>query len=268
MAKAYAGGSVLNAIASWKGSAFAVSLEVEVKARRSETFLFPSSLLKEVYETFKELCDPGPVAFEVRSEVPPGGGLKSSSAVANAATLALAELCGLRLSPYQVLKISVEAAKKAKVTVTGAFDDASASLLGGLVITDNREMIIEERRALEGLVAVVLPKGGRGMSFEEIASRLRLFREEFLRVYEILKGGDVFTAMNLNGALVASALGYSQEPVVAALKAGALSASISGNGPSYVALVEPDRVEDVLSAWRPFGEPVEAKVVNEPAYLP
>ena len=267
MARAYAGGSVLNAIATWKGSAFAISLTVEVRARRGKES--PQSvLLEKVYEVFKEkVCDPGEVRFEVKSEVPEGGGLKSSSAVANAATFALFELCGIVPSPYYALKLSVEAAKRAGVTVTGAFDDAAASALGGLVITDNKEMVVEERRPLLGLKAVVLPKGGRKLSYEEIAGRLRLFKREFEKVYELLRLGHTFEAMNLNGALVAGALGYSQEPVMEALRAGALAASVSGNGPSYVALVDPDKAEDVAEAWRRFGKPVIANVVNEPAYL-
>jgi len=265
VARAYAGGSVLNAIASWKGAAFAISLKVEVEVREGRA----EGLLKAVLETFRErVCDVGEVGFEVRSEVPRAGGLKSSSAVANAATLALFERCGMRPSPYYVLKLSVEAARRAGVTVTGAFDDASASLLGGLVVTDNAEMVVEHRRALEGVKAVVLPKGGRGMSYGEVSERLRAFRREFLKVYELVKSGEVFEAMNLNGALVAGALGYSQEPAVAALRAGALSASVSGNGPSYVALAEPDKAEEVLDAWKRFGEPLVAEVINEPAYLP
>jgi len=264
---AYAGGSALNAVASWKGAAFAISLKVEVKVVEGKRI--DNKLLRSVYEVFKEqVCDPGEVTFVVKSEVPPAGGLKSSSAVANAATLALFERCGMRPSPYYALKLSVEAAKRAGVTVTGAFDDAAASMLGGLVITDNKEMVVEERRPLEGLRAIVLPRGGRGLSYGEVAERLRLLKREFLKVYEMLKAGDLYGAMTLNGFLVAGALGYPQGPVLDALRAGALAASVSGNGPSYVALADRDKVEDVYEALSKHGRPVVAEVVNSPAYLP
>src|SRR2546430_4173592 len=36
-------------------------------------------------------------------------------------------------------KMSVDAAFDAGVTITGAFDDACASLLGGICVTDNRD---------------------------------------------------------------------------------------------------------------------------------
>ena len=264
-ALAYGGGSVLNAIATWKGSAFALNLPVEVVAETSEE-LEAEGLLKEVYLRVKEECDLPPVKFEVKSSVPKAGGLKSSSAVSNAAVQALFKLCGVSVGPYRILKASVEASKRAGVTVTGAFDDASASLLGGLVITDNKEMIVEDRRALY-LKAVVLPKGGRGLSFEEIKKRLGTFRKEFWKVYEMLKEGKVFEAMTLNGLLVGAALGYDLEPIRRALEAGALSASISGNGPSVVALVEEGKEERVAEALKPFGDVIITEVVNEPAYL-
>ncbi len=262
---AYGGGSVLNAIATWKGSAFALNLPVEVIAEESE-HLQAEGLLRFVYDVVKERCDLPPIKFEVRSSLPKAGGLKSSSAVANAATQALFKLCGLNVGPYQILKVSVEAAKRAKVTVTGAFDDASASLLGGLVITDNKEMIVEDKIPLN-IKAVVLPKGGRGIDYKEIKVRLGVYKKEFQKVYELLKKGEVFEAMTINGLLVGAALGYNLEPITSALKAGALSASISGNGPSIVALVDDDKVEEVEETLKPFGDVLVTEVVNEPAYL-
>ncbi len=266
-AYAYAGGSVLNAIATWKGSAFAVDLKVKAYVKHSDTMMLPNKLAEKVYEVVNEICEVGNVEIRTESEVPPGGGLKSSSAAANAMTVALLKLCGLSPSPYYVLKLSVEASKRAGVTVTGAFDDASASLLGGLVITDNAKMYIIKRSALQNVKAIILPKGGRGMSFEEISRRLRAYQREFERVYEMLLNDYIFEAMTLNGILVASALSYSTEPITEALRSGALSSAVSGNGPSYVALVEEDRVEDVLEAWKKYGDPVVVSVVNEPAYL-
>jgi len=265
---AYSGGSVLNAIANWKGSAFAINFKVRAVASPSERLDLTNKLAEEVYKGVREFCELGPVKMRTHSEVPSGGGLKTSSAAANAMALALFKLCGANPSPYLILKVSVEASKRAKVTVTGAFDDASASLLGGLVITDNKNMEIIARRELEGLMAVVLPKSKRSMGFAEIARRLRTLSREFDAVYEELLKGNVFRAMTLNGFLVAGALGYSSDPILEALSEGALAASVSGNGPSYVALVDRDRAEDVLEAWRPYGEPKLTEVVNSPAYLP
>ena len=265
---AYAGGSVLNAIANWRGSAFAINFKVRAVVEPSHSLDLTNKLAEEVYKGVNELCDLGPVKMRTFSDVPSGGGLKTSSAAANAMTLALFKLCGANPSPYLVLKLSVEASKRAGVTVTGAFDDASASLLGGLVITDNKNMEIIARKELEGLKVVVLPKSKRSVGFNEIARRLRLLKRYFDTVYEELIRGNVFEAMTLNGFLVAGALGYSVDPILEALSNGALAASVSGNGPSYVALVEEDGVEDVEEGWVPYGEPKVTEVVNVPAYLP
>ncbi|UXD21130.1 shikimate kinase [Ignicoccus pacificus DSM 13166] len=264
---AYGGGSVLNAIATWKGAAFAINLRVKAYAVKSDEMSYPNALAREVINEVSKVCELGNVRVWTESEIPAGGGLKSSSAAANAMTLALLKLCGLSPSPYMVLKMSVAASKRAGVTVTGAFDDASASLLGGLVVTDNRNMIILKRIMLKGLKAVVLPKGGRGMSFEEVSRRLKAFKKEFGKVFKMIEE-DPFEAMTFNGLLVAAALNYSAKPIQKAIESGALASAVSGNGPSYVSLVEPDKVEDVLEALSEFGKPIVADLPTQPAYLP
>ena len=264
---AYGGGSILNAIATWKGAAFAINLKVRAFVEGSDKNFFPNELARAVYQEVSQYCKLGNVKIRTTSEIPSGGGLKSSSAAANAMTLALLKYCGISPSPYFVLKLSVDASKKARVTVTGALDDASASLLGGLTVTDNKNMVILRRSVLQDVKVIILPKGGRSMGFEEIAKRLRTFKREFERVFDVLES-DPFEAMTLNGVLVASALGYSSEPLRLALRAGALGATVSGNGPSYVALAEPERAEKVANAWSQYGIAVVTDVINTPAHIP
>ena len=55
--------------------------------------------------------------------------------------------------------------------------------------------------------------------------------------------------MVLNGLLYCSALGFSPEPILMALEAGAKGASLSGTGPSYVALVDKKRARGVADVW-------------------
>jgi shikimate kinase len=73
------------------------------------------------------------------SEVPMAAGLKSSSAAANATVLAALDALGVadEVSREEACRLGVRAAREAGVTVTGAFDDASASMLGGVTVTDN-----------------------------------------------------------------------------------------------------------------------------------
>ena len=63
----------------------------------------------------------------------------SKAAVPPQTQLRLATIAALgkTLDDLELVKLGVDAAFDAKVTVTGAFDDACASYFGGAVITDN-----------------------------------------------------------------------------------------------------------------------------------
>src|SRR5207245_9558777 len=96
------------------------------------------------------------LAISVDSEIPISRGLKSSSAVANAVVLASARALAAELEPLEMIRIGVDAAVDAGVTLTGAFDDACASFFGGIVLTDNHaRRILKRDRFSEDVVAVV-----------------------------------------------------------------------------------------------------------------
>ncbi len=268
-AKSHGGASVLNAVPTGIGSAFALDLEVNVRAcENGESNQFPSGAVEKVYEVMKERYCPQlkGISIEVKSTIPPGGGLKSSSAVTNATAIALARLCGLRLSPFEILRIAIEGSKRAGVTITGALDDASASLLGGWVVTNNFEMEILQRRALPELPVIVIPRRGRKFGFDEIKGRLSILRRQFEEVEKmVMTEREPWNAMTLNGLLVASALGYSTEPILTALSKGALAASISGNGPSYVIVTERDNFEEIYDAFKAYDR-IGSTITNEKVY--
>jgi len=54
-----------------------------------------------------------------KSQIPIASGLKSSSAAANAAVLATVDALGEKLESLEAIKIGVQAALDAKVTITG-----------------------------------------------------------------------------------------------------------------------------------------------------
>ena len=117
------------------------------------------------------------------------------------------------------------------MTFTGAFDDAAACYYGGVVITDNRSReLLKRYRAPEDLYALIfLPAQViRG----DFTSRLPIMSDLFFDSFNLAKSGNYWKAMNLNGVIMSSISGYDSRPALDALEAGALSASISGNGPS------------------------------------
>ena len=61
--------------------------------------------------------------------------------------------------------------------------------------------------------------------------------------------GEWREAMNLNGLVVASALGYQVQLLVEGLRRGALAASPSGKGPALAAVVPEDKLEEVVEVW-------------------
>jgi shikimate kinase len=72
--------------------------------------------------------------------------------------------------------------------------------------------------------------------------------------------------MKLNGVLASAALLTSYGPTLDAMEHGALSASISGNGPSIAAVGYEDIVEHVIEAYSKFdGRIIVSKVNNQKA---
>ncbi len=162
-------GTIINAIATWKGAAFGIDLKTFAKVKLSESEAGISGSIEELPEGDASLIERcvelvlkmyglelgGTV--RTRSEIPLAGGLKSSSAAANASVLATLRAIDKTLPPLEVVKLGVRAAKEVGVTITGAFDDACASFLGGVVITDNLNMELIRREELESKVLIFAP---------------------------------------------------------------------------------------------------------------
>ena len=83
-------------------------------------------------------------------------GLKSSSTAANASVLAALDALGAEMDLFEAAMIGVSAAKEVGVTITGALD-ALASMLGGVVVTDNREMKLLRREETDSAVILLVP---------------------------------------------------------------------------------------------------------------
>ena len=107
----------------------------------------------------------------------------------------------------------------------------AACYYGGIVITDNRSHeLLKHYRAPEDLYALIfLPaQETRG----DFVSHLPIMSDLFFDSFNLAKSGKYWKAMKLNGVIMSSISGFDSRPALDALKAGALSASISGNGPS------------------------------------
>lgn len=252
--------TVVNALATGLGAALGVGLRLEAEAEltdepgvvRADVVEGEGLVRAAALEVLKAYGADGRYGVRVatRSEVPIARGLKSSSAASNAVVLAVARALGYEPPPRKVLEMAVKASIEAGVSVTGALDDAAASLLGGLAVTDNyRREVVKAYDVEEGVKAVLLIPPSRRYTSPREAELLRVYSGLLKLAWLKALAGEWREAMNLNGLAVASALGYQAQLLVEALRRGALAASPSGKGPALAAVVPEDKVEKVVELW-------------------
>ncbi|RLI85918.1 MAG: shikimate kinase [Candidatus Altiarchaeales archaeon] len=285
MAISHGAATIVNAIATGKGAAFGISLETRATVELNETGKFSAKIRDFPDEDTKlmELCAKKVIDYfglnygadiETESNVPIATGLKSSSTAANSVVLATmsaiakehGEIKG-KVDDLTLINLGVDAALEANVTVTGAFDDAAASYLGGFVVTDNKERKILRSGKMEPLdVLIFVPKEKIYTSKIDV-NRTKLLSREVMIAWEEASKGNLYTAMTLNGLLYSATLGQDTGIPLAALGAGAISAGLSGTGPSVVALTK-NNSEKIVEAWSEFdGKIIEAKVNNKKAEI-
>ncbi|MEM1756663.1 MAG: shikimate kinase, partial [Candidatus Bathyarchaeia archaeon] len=201
------------------------------------------------------------------SNIPIARGLKSSSAAANAISLATVAALGKTLDDLTIVNLGVDAALDAKVTITGAFDDACASYFGGVVVTDNtKRQIIKRLRAPENLHVLFYTPKEKAYTINTNVNRARALASLVRIAYREALNGNFWTALSLNGLIYSSALGYDPTIAIDALTAGALAAGLCGKGPAVSIVVHEeniDRVKQILEAYE--GTIIHARVNNQKA---
>jgi shikimate kinase len=266
--------SIVNAISTGKGSALGISLKVSAEAQLQTGHgikITPSrngdKLIKNIIQKMipKRTIEDNMISIRVDSEIPMGYGLKSSSAVSNAVALACSQLVmEAEIDDYTILEASTRSSLEAKVSMTGAYDDATACYFGGFTVTDNySKRLIRKEKAPENLYAIILlpTNSSRGD-----IRKLRNFSDLFIEAFNLAESGHYWKAMKLNGVLVSASLSSTYTPTLDALEHGALSASISGNGPSIAAVGYQDTVQQIAEALSQFdGRIIISKVNHEKA---
>ena len=266
--------SIVNAIATGKGSALGISLKVtaEVELQKGHGLRFITGrngdrLIKNIIQKTipKETIESNMISIRVDSEIPIGYGLKSSSAVSNAIVLACSQIAREEdINDNTILEVAALSSLEAKVSLTGAYDDATACYFGGFTVTDNySRRLIRKERAPENLYAIIILPSS---TTRGDVSKLRNLSDIFIDAFRFAESGQYWKAMKLNGVLASAALSSSYAPAMAAMEHGALSASISGNGPSIAAIGYEEAIEPIVGALSKYdGEIIVSKVNNEKA---
>jgi shikimate kinase len=150
----------------------------------------------------------------------------------------------------ELLNIGVDASLKAGVTITGAFDDASASYFGGLTITNNieRKILKMEDMNQQNVLIIYMPNRNSPTAQSNVR-RMKLIAPQVKLAFKEALNGNIHNAMTLNGLLYCASLGFNPKMALDAIEVGASAAGLSGTGPSFVAIASDENVEEVVDAW-------------------
>ena len=280
-AVAYGAITVINAISCGFGAALGIGLKTEASVKLTdrpgriegrilsdpeENPILIEKVVSRVLNRFNEQDEHG-AYVETRSDIPIARGLKSSSAAANAIALATFSALGNEVDDSTVVNLGVDAAIDAKVTITGAFDDACASYLGGLVVTDNYQRKILKRFNVEEYSVLIHVPPKKAYTATSNVERMKLIAREVKTAHNSAISGEYWQAMTINGILYSSVLGHDPSITLDALSAGAIAAGLSGKGPAVAAVVSKDHLEKVKRIWERYeGEIIVTKVNHEKAH--
>jgi shikimate kinase len=280
-AVAHGAATIVNAIALGKGAAFGVNLwtkaeielteephviKGEITSDPTESTALIERTVRRVFQRFRVEERFG-AKVKTSSNIPIARGLKSSSAAANAVALGTVAALGETLDDLTVVKLGVKAAFDAKVTVTGAFDDACASYFGGAVVTDNLKRVLLKRVTLpDDLTALFHVPSSKAYTGDSNVDRLRTVKPLVEIAYKEAVKGNFWAALSLNGIIYSSALGYDASVALDALGAGALAAGLCGKGPAVATVVSSEKIDSVNAALqRHEGEILQARLNHEKA---
>ncbi|WP_406534012.1 shikimate kinase [Methanobrevibacter sp.] len=272
--------TIINAIATGFGSAFGIGLDIECVAKTtSEGIACTNDVGAD--NTLMEICaekvfkhydidkNEFGVDLKTKSSLPMASGLSSSSASSNAVVKVVSSMISeeFNLKPLEdleVINMAIDASLDAGVTITGSFDDATASYFGGVVVTDNRnrEFIIKEKMD-EYPILVYMPDY-YSKSGDSDPERMKLLAPLVETAFDFACQKEYFKALNLNGLLYSATLGFDSTIAIDALEVGAIASGLSGTGSSFVAIASQDSIDDIKYSWNKYqGKVIETKVDNK-----
>ena len=272
--------TIINAIATGFGSAFGIGLDIRCEAKSIDNSILCSNdvgadtnlmelCVKRVFSHYGIDDNDFGVDLKTTSSLPMASGLSSSSASSNAIVKVTSEIISEEfdmkpLEDLEVVNMAIDASLEAGVTITGSFDDATASYFGGVVVTDNknRQFIIKER--MQDYPILVYMPNFYAKSGDSNPERMKLLAPLVETALDFAKNRDYIKALNLNGLIYSATLGFDSSIAVDALEAGAIASGLSGTGSSFVAIFNEESVDDVRQAWDKYeGNVIETNVDNK-----
>lgn len=262
--------TVVNAMPTGIGATMGVELETVAEfsgtgdSRRvtigndpDEDATMASICVRRAYES-AGVPEPEGWDLRTRSQIPVSRGLKSSSSACNAILEAVFAEIGRDIDPVGLIRLGVQCAREAGVTVTGSFDDACGCGLGGLVKTDNTRDEILDMRDVDGHDVVISVPPFKIRKSTMPVEALRTSAPRLREALEVCMD-DPFRAMTLNGRVISEVQGVDNSVAERAIGMGALGAGMSGSGPAVAIVVARG---DGASFARDMGLPEEGTIVT------
>ena len=267
--------SLVNAIANQKGATLGIDLKVVAEIEtspgsgiiiKSENKSLSSRLINKTIEKIisKKDLEKNKIVITLDSEIPTGYGLKSSSAISSAVALVCAKIFKPKFTDQQILLAGVEASIETKVSITGAYDDACSCYYGGFNITDNakRKRIHFEKGPTNLIAVIYIPKNRKRGNLKN----LKLLSSVFENAWELARKSNYWEAMIINGLATALILNSDPKIITNLIEKGALSASVSGNGPSIAAITKKENEVNIKKVFSNLeGRIIVSKISNKKA---
>ncbi len=272
--------TIINAIATGCGSAFGIGLDIKCEAKSIDSGVkcyndvgastdLMDLCVDKVFERYDINKNDFGLEIKTQSTLPMASGLSSSSASSNAVVAVTSEMISEEfdlnpLTDMEIINLAIDASIEAGVTITGSFDDATASYFGGVVVTNNkaREFIIKEK--MDDYKILVYMPNFHAKSGDSDVNRMKLMAPLVKTAFGFAKDKDYFKALNLNGLIYASALGFDPAIAIDALQAGAVASGLSGTGSSFVAVCDEGSCDNIKDAWGNLeGRVIETDVDND-----
>jgi len=270
--------TIVSALATGKGAAFGIDLWTRAKVDLKDDPMIEARILNDEEEKtlLAEKCVRGVFSrfgvrgvgarVETESNIPIARGLKSSSVAGNAIVLATLAALQKRLEPSEILNLVVDASLEAKVSVTGAFDDAAASLYGNVIVTDNLHRKVLRRFPIEDHCVLLLAPPEKAYTADVDLRTIKTVAKQVETAHNQAFAGDYWNAMTLNGLIYSHVLKLPTDVIIRSLEAGALAAGISGKGPAYAFVVEEQFKNRVLNVLKEHeGEVIVCKTRSRPS---
>ena len=272
--------TIINAIATGFGSAFGIGLDIECEARTTPDSIecfndvgadtrLMELCVEKVFNHYNINKEDFGISLKTKSKLPMASGLSSSSASSNAIVKVVSEIVAEEfdfkpLDDLEVVNMAIDASLDAGVTITGSFDDATASYFGGVVVTDNknREFIVKDK--MEDYPVLIYMPNFHSKSGDSDVNRMKLLAPLVETAFDLACNKDYLKALNLNGLIYSATLGFDSTIAIDALSAGAIASGLSGTGSAFVAVVNEESIDDVEKSWEKYeGRVIRTQVDNK-----